>query len=354
MNLDGIFRKHNVESRSISPENLTGERGRGGMATPENTISPKVPDMVRGLGQGWKVQPWIGIPAGKSADIMDAAGPGVIRHIWISMEEMFLPHMRNLILRIWWDGEAEPSVECPVADFFCCSWNKYQNIDSQLVAVNSSGGFNCFFPMPFRRHVRVSVHNDSPQDLTFFIYTINYTLEPVDQDSLYLHAQWRRSNPLEFGTDHVMIDGVRGQGQYVGTFMAWQQNNGGWWGEGEIKMFLDGDDRFPTICGTGTEDYFCGGWCFKEGGYSKLYHGYQIVGGERRQVGTRMTLYRFHVLDPVFFRTDLRITMQDIGWRADRRRLPLQDDIASVVYWYQTEPHAKFPELPGRDYREIV
>jgi hypothetical protein len=151
-----------------------------------------------------------------------------------------------------------------------------------------------------------------------------------------------------------MIDGVRGQGQYVGTFMAWQQNNAGWWGEGEIKMFIDGDGQFPTICGTGTEDYFCGGWCFKEGGYSKLYQGYQIVSGERRQAGTRSTLYRFHVLDPVFFRSDLRITMQDIGWRADRRRLPLQDDISSLVYWYQTEPHAPFPALPGRDYREIV
>jgi hypothetical protein len=150
-----------------------------------------------------------------------------------------------------------------------------------------------------------------------------------------------------------MLDGVRGQGQYVGAFMAWQQNGTGWWGEGEIKMYLDADDAYPTICGTGTEDYFGGAWCFGEN-YSAPYLGYQLVSGEESHPGARMTMYRFHVLDPVFFRQSLRVTMQALGWQSESRYLLLQDDIASVVYWYQTLPHLPFPPLPDRDARTII
>ena len=150
-----------------------------------------------------------------------------------------------------------------------------------------------------------------------------------------------------------MIDGIRGQGHYVGAFMSWQQNNDGWWGEGEIKMFIDGDDQYPTICGTGTEDYFGGAWSF-QGEYSAPFLGFYTVRGENMKVGARMTMYRFHVHDPVFFKSDLRVTIQALGWRAETRFLPLQDDIASVVYWYQTLPTAPFPDFPPRDLREII
>ena len=213
---------------------------------------------------------------------------------------------------------------------------------------------NIYFPMPFRKHARITVENDSPNDLSGFFYTINYTLEDVSDDALYFHAQWRRSNPLEYGTEYLMADGIQGQGQYVGTFMAWQQNNAGWWGEGEIKMYLDGDGDFPTICGTGTEDYFGGAWGFGSESYSAPYMGFQQVVKSSGEVGARMTLYRFHVNDPVFFKSDLKVTMQALGWRAEGRFLPLQDDISSVVYWYQTLPSSPLSKLPGRNEREIV
>jgi hypothetical protein len=245
-------------------------------------------------------------------------------------------------------------VECPLGDFFCNSWGQRQNILALPVNVNPSGGMNCFFPMPFRKYARITVQNDSPGMMNHFFYTINYTQEEVPEDALYFHALWRRSNPLVYGTDYLIVDGIRGQGQYVGTFMAWQQNNAGWWGEGEIKMFLDGDGRFPTICGTGTEDYFGGAWGFGAESYSAPFMGFQQVVGKSEQPGARMTLYRFHVQDPVFFHSDLRVTMQAIGWRSEGRYLPLQDDIASVAYWYQTLPTEPFPAFPARNEREVV
>jgi len=350
ISLSTLFQQRTAVSRSLSAENFRGEKGMGGMATAETSLHAGSATCARELGQGWKLSPCLKVPAGQTVAIMDNDGPGVLRHLWITLEPKFY---RNLIVRIYWDGEEAPSVESPVGDLLCCSWNLRQKINALPVNVNPSGGMNCFFPMPFRKHARVTIENQAPVDLEHFFYTINYTLEPVADDALYFHAQWRRSNPLQYGTDHVMVDGIKGQGQYVGTFMAWQQNNAGWWGEGEIKMFLDGDRRFPTICGTGTEDYFGGAWGFGED-YSSSYMGFQQVVKKSGEAGARMTLYRFHVQDPVFFKSDLRITMQAIGWRSEGRYLPLQDDISSVTYWYQTEPHAPFPALPDGNAREIV
>ncbi|HMB91081.1 MAG TPA: glycoside hydrolase family 172 protein [Rhodothermales bacterium] len=348
IDLSTLYLKREAESRSISAENPDGARGGGAQATPETTLHPPSAHHARDLGSGWKVSPCRSIAASETVTIMDHAGPGVIRHIWITCDSRFY---RDAILRIYWDGAEQPSVECPIGDLFCCAWKERQNILAQPVNVNPSGGMNMYFPMPFREHARITVENEAAEDLAHFFYTINFTLEPVSADALYFHAQWRRTNPLPYQTDYVMLDGVRGQGQYVGTFMAWQQNNKGWWGEGEIKMYLDGDTEYPTICGTGTEDYFGGAWCFGEN-YSAPYLGYQKISGT--DVGSRMTMYRFHVLDPVFFKQDLRVTMQALGWRKEQRYLPLQDDIASVVYWYQTLPHAPFPSLPSRDAREII
>jgi hypothetical protein len=349
--LSNLYQRRNAESRSLSAENFYAGKGQGGMATPETTLHKGAANCARELGQGWKLSPCLEVPAGKTVDIMDNNGPGVIRHMWVTLDARWY---RDLILRVYWDGEITPSIECPVGDFFCNSWGRRQNILALPVNVNPSGGMNCYFPMPFRKHARISIQNDSPNDMPHFFYTINYTLEDVPDDALYFHAQWRRSNPLAYGSDYVMVDGIQGQGQYVGTFMSWQQNNAGWWGEGEIKMFIDGDDQFPTICGTGTEDYFGGAWGFESESFSSPYTGFQQVVGKSCETGARMTLYRFHVQDPVFFKRDLKVTMQAIGWRSEGRYLPMQDDIASVVYWYQTLPHAGFPQLPARNLREII
>jgi len=184
-------------------------------------------------------------------------------------------------------------------------------------------------------------------------YQIDYTLTDVPKDAAYFHAQFRRTNPLPYKQDYTILDGVRGKGQYVGTYMVWGSNSPGWWGEGEIKFFMDGDTKFPTICGTGTEDYFCGSYGFnkfKGRGYQEFSTAYtgmpQVIESETKP---RFGLYRWHILDPVRFEEDLRVTIQALGWKSEGRYLPLKDDLSSVAYWYQAEPHAKFPKLPGKE-----
>jgi hypothetical protein len=194
-------------------------------------------------------------------------------------------------------------------------------------------------------------------------YQINYTLTEVPEDTAYFHAQFRRSNPLPLKTDHVILDGVKGWGQYVGTSLAWGVHNNGWWGEGEIKFFMDGDTKFHTIAGTGTEDYFCGSYDFDTGPpnathYTEFTTPYTGLAQVLRPDGhyeanTRFGLYRWHIMDPIRFEQDLKVSIQALGWRTGGRYLPLQDDISSTAFWYQTEPHAPFPKLPDKDYLEI-
>jgi hypothetical protein len=346
LSLENLYkRRDGVESRSISAENPEGLKAGGAKA------DPKGEGAARELGTGWKVRPCITIAAGETAVIMDTEGPGIIRHMWYTFSNEFY---RNIIIRIYWDGQENPSVQAPLGDFLCNSWNLRQNILAVPINVNPVGGMNIYFPMPFRKHAKITVENIGPQELRGFFYTINYTLEPLSDDTLYFHAFWRRSNPLAYKKDYLILDGVRGTGQYVGTFMAWQQNNSGWWGEGEIKMYLDGDKNFPTICGTGTEDYFGGAWGFGREDFSAPYLGFLQVRGKSEEVGCRMVLYRFHVHDPIFFQEDLKVTMQALGWRSEGRFLPLQDDISSVAYWYQNLPHNPFGKLPERNCLEII
>lgn len=343
--LGSLYRMRDCESRSISAENPDGARGAGA------AVDPKDQGPARELGVGWKVRPCITLEAGKTTTIMDVDGPGVIRHAWFTFRPEFY---RDVIIRVYWDNSSEPSVQAPLGDLLCNGWKKRQNILAMPINVNPSGGMNIFFPMPFREHARITVENDSPNDLGGFFYTVNYTLEDLPEDTLYFHAFWRRSNPTPYAEEYLMIDEVHGRGQYVGTFMTWQQNSAGWWGEGEIKMYVDGDGVHPTICGTGTEDYFGGAWGFGGESYSAPYFGFQQVTGKSGEPGCRMTLYRFHVQDPVYFKSDLKVTMQALGWRGEGRYLPLQDDIASVVYWYQTLPHTPFAPVPPRNDREVI
>ncbi len=364
--LFGITALSEAETRSITAENVYGEKGRGGMAEVSETPPPEVVRLgqrwdgpnrcARDLGRTWKVRPCLTLPAQSTTTLMDVDGPGTIQHIWITVDPR---RYRDLIVRMYWDGEQTPSVESPVGDLFCNSWKRRANILALPINVNPSGGFNCYFPMPFRRHARITVENRAPEDQGGFFYAINYALGQVGEREAYFHAQFRRTNPLPYKQDYTILDGAVGQGHYVGTFLAWQQNSDGWWGEGEFKAFIDGDGEFPTICGTGTEDYFGGAWGFGAN-YSAPFLGYQDVtiedqaGRAMGRHGNRHIMYRFHILDPIRFRRDLRVTIQAIGWRSEGRYLPLQDDLASVAYWYQSEPHAPFPVLPDRDALEIV
>ena len=352
MNMGNLSRLANAETRSISPENFTGEKGKGGVAT-EGTGA----NCARDLGQGWKVSPSVGIEAGQTFELADIQGPGAIQQIWMTPTG----HWRFSILRIYWDDQEQPAVECPVGDFFACGWEKFAPVVSLPVCVNPGSAFNSYWEMPFRKRCRITVTNISPDPMTLY-YQVDYTLTDVPDDAAHFHAQFRRANPLPYGEVYTIVDGIEGQGQFVGTYMAWGVNNTGWWGEGEIKFFLDGDDEFPTICGTGTEDYFCGSYNFE----NKETHQYQefttphaglpqvIRPDGLYQSQTRFGMYRWHIADPVRFKEDLRITIQALGWRSGGRYLPLQDDIASVAYWYQTLPTAPFPELPDRDYLEVI
>jgi len=353
MHLGNLSRLSSAKTRSISPENFTGEKGKGGMA-----VDGTAQQSARDLGQGWKISPCIYIQPGETAVIAEIDEPGAIQHIWMTPTG----HWRYSILRVYWDGQEQPSVECPVGDFFACGWGEYGQVSSLAVCVNPKSGLNSYWEMPFRKSCKITVENIGFEQMTLF-YQIDYTLTEVPDDTAYFHAQFRRVNPLPYKDVYTILDGVDGQGQYVGTYMAWGVNNCGWWGEGEIKFFLDGDGEFPTICGTGTEDYFCGSYGFdlgkEKGGYREFTTPYaglpQVIRPDGlNQSQTRFGLYRWHIADPIRFEQDLRLTIQALGWRSGGRYLPLQDDIASVAYWYQTLPTAPFPQLPDRDYLEVV
>jgi hypothetical protein len=248
-----------------------------------------------------------------------------------------------------------------VGDFFAMGWGKYAPLSSLAVCVNPGSAFNCYWEMPFRKRCRITITNIAEESMVLY-YQVNYTITTVPEDVAYFHAQFRRTNPLPYKDVYTIVDGISGQGQYVGTYVAWGSNSRGWWGEGEVKFFMDGDDEFPTICGTGTEDYFCGSYNFdlglEKGGYSEFstpqagFH--QVIRPDGRYSSQqRFGMYRWHISDPVRFKTDLRVTMQALGWRDGRRYLPLQDDIASVAYWYQTLPSNPHPPLPGKDNLEV-
>jgi D-arabinan exo alpha-(1,3)/(1,5)-arabinofuranosidase (non-reducing end) len=351
VDMGSLYRLSSARTRSISPENFTGAKGQGGMAT-EGTGK----EAARDLGQKWKVSPSVRVEAGRTFTLAEIEGPGAIQHIWMTPTG----NWRFSILRFYWDGETTPSVEVPVGDFFASGAGRYAQISSLAVAVNPGSAFNCYWPMPFRRSARVTLENLDREPMTVY-YQVTYALNEVPADAGYFHAQFRRSNPLPYKQDHVLLDGVRGQGHYVGTHIVWGVNSTGWWGEGEIKFFMDGDQEFPTIAGTGTEDYFGGSYNFENKltkqyqEFTTPYSGLSLVvrpdGVYQSQ--QRFSLYRWHVTDPIRFEHDLKVTIQALGWRSGGRYLPLQDDISSVAYWYQREPHGTYPSLPGKDELEI-
>lgn len=327
-------------TRSISAENPTGEKGKGGMAVPSPS-EPNPPDAARAaddLGQGWKVRPFLRVNAGKSAVLMDVTGPGIIQHIW--MVENINPAM---VIRFYWDGEESPSVECPVAEFFAVGHGRVAPVNSLAVTVNAKNALSCFWPMPFHRRAKVTLTNEGDKDATLVAYQITYVETEVPAGAGTFHAQYRQAVTGE-QNPYVILDGVHGQGRYVGTFLAWKQMEKGWFGEGEMKFYIDGDDRFPTICGTGTEDYFLASYGFPQS-FSTAYSGSVLPANENAPPPQFWSLYRWHIQDPVNFGRDLRVTIQALGWAPKYRKLA-KDEISSVAYWYQAEPHASFPQLP--------
>jgi hypothetical protein len=358
VNLGNLYRLSDAKTRSISPENFNGEKGKGGMA-----VKGTGAEASRDLGQKWKVSPSVVIKKHTTYTVAEIDGSGAIQHIWMTPTG----NWRYSIIRFYWDDETTPSVEAPVGDFFCMGWGKYSPLQSLAVVVNPGSAFNCYWPMPFRKKCRITMENIDDEDMVLY-YQVDYTLTDVPKDAGYFHAQFRRVNPLPLKKDFVLVDSIKGKGQYVGTYLAYGSHKNGWWGEGEIKFFMDGDTQFPTINGTGTEDYFCGSYDFDTNQknsagvevseyteYCSPYNGLpQVIKGDGHyQAAQRFGLYRWHITDPIRFEKDLKVTIQDLGWRHDGRYMPLQDDIASVVYWYQSEPHGAFPVFPSRDQLEV-
>jgi len=348
-----------LRSRSITAENPTGAKGAGGRESSH-------------LGPGRKGRPCVTLPAGDVTTLADITGQGRITHLWFTFPDHteavgFV--LRDLVLRAYWDGEAAPSVEVPIGDFFCCGAGARCRVTSVPIVVAPTGGMNCYFPMPFGASARLTVTNEHPRDVEGFFFQIDYELsDTAEQDVGRFHAQWRRENPTTLAVDYTLLDGVRGRGAYVGTFLSITALQRFWWGEGEMKFYIDGDDAYPTICGTGTEDYGGGAWAFQDRlssefepdvlTFSAPFCGYpQYLTRDRSRMAVYATamapshgLYRWHLPDPVHFDQDLRVMVQQIG-QVGPGIFERSDDVSSVAYWYQLEPHTPFPTLPGREER---
>ncbi len=345
------------KSRSISWENRTGEKGRGGMAAGE-------------LGPSRKGSPCIPcIRSGETVTLAEIEGTGVIQHLWFTVTDRTSDRnryiLRDLVLRIYWDGEEEASVESPLGDFFCCGFGVSYPVNSLPVVVNPTRGFNSYFPMPFRRRAKITIENQCDEDVNGFFYQVDYRLmDALPDDVGYFHAQWRRQRLTEKTKDYVILDNVKGRGQYVGTYMALTTLERYWYGEGEVKFYLDGDEEYPTICGTGTEDYFGGAWSFAtqvngktvENTYCTPFMGYPYYSAHDTELHNdyhnddqmpQRSFYRWHIMDPVLFEQDIRVTIQQIGVYHGGL-FERQDDVATVAYWYQTEPHEPFDKLMER------
>jgi hypothetical protein len=366
MNLGTLSKLSDAQTRSISPENFTGEKGKGGMADPVKDKGKRnvanATGAARELGQGWKVNPYIIINPGETITIAEMEGPGAIQHIWMTPTG----NWRLSILRMYWDDEKEPSVEAPVGAFFGMGWNAYSPLNSLPVTVNPGSAFNSYWKMPFHKKCRITMENIDDRAMSLY-YQVDYTLTKVADNEGYFHAQFRKSTAKD-NSVYTILNGVKGKGQYVGVYLGVDVNNNGWWGEGEIKFYMDGDDKFATIVGTGTEDYFCGSYDFDthkknaagldEVNYTEFSTPYtgmpQVIKGDGHyQIRQRFGLYRWHIQDPIRFEKDLKVTIQDLGWKSGGRYLAQHSDFVSVAFWYQAGPHGAYPKLPSKDELEI-
>jgi Protein of unknown function (DUF2961) len=351
---------HGVRSHSINAENPTGAAGSAAQAASH-------------LGPGRKGSAYLPLAAGNTLTLADVEGPGVIRHIWITVADRTPagPYvLRDLVLRAFWDGSEHPSVEVPLGDFFCNGFATRALVTSTPIVVAPTGGMNCYFPMPFRERAVITLESQHGGDLPHVFFQIDYTTgDQLDPDVGYFHAQWRRSNgTTPLGTDHVILDDVVGSGSYVGTYVALTSLHRFWWGEGEVKFFVDDDDQLPSLCSTGLEDYAGGAWAFQDAlrsdpeptviTFSAPYCGYPFYSTTDTTRAAEFAtatmpmhgLYRWHLPDPIHFDQRLKVTVQQIGtWQHDL--FERQDDVATTAYWYQTVPHQPFPRLPDAEHR---
>jgi len=321
------------------------------------------------VGGGMKGAPAIkNLRDGHTEVLLDTEGPGMLRHIWIAAPRKQMPHdLRNVILRIYWEGSEVPSVETPLGDFFGAAHGAAVPMYSAFISMQEGRGFNCYFPMPFSHHAKVTITNETGTDLDYFFYQIDFTLgdEVTELDGRF-HARFRRENPCPLGKDFTIMEAQGARGIYMGCVLGVRPRHPLWWGEGEAKIYLDGDDKYPTICGTGTEDYIGSAWGLDlnstpyqgvpfHGAMFQFspYHGAPLVTKEFT------TMYRFHAPDPVYFQEKIRVDLQQMGIGdlsavkalfgdraifspinhprrpADKVYFLRSDDWCATAYWYQ-------------------
>lgn len=289
------------------------------------------------------------IAPGQTLTLADLQGPGRITHLWftISAEDPYYP--RTLTLRIYWDGEEDPSVECPLGDFFAVGHGLDVPVNSAPVQVSSDGrARNCYWPMPFQRSARITLTNDSPKHRVRALYWyVDWVKVPrLPRSVPYFHAQYRQEFPCEVGKNYLILE-AKGRGHYVGTVLSVHHNEPGWFGEGDDFFFIDGEKE-PSLRGTGTEDYFSDAWGFRL--FQQPYHGVTVWEGF--DIDDRGTAYRWHIPDPVPFSRSLRVEIEHKGFRLDEKGKALggflerADHYSTVAFWYQEEPHHRFTTLP--------
>lgn len=341
-----------LESRSISFENPTGEPGEGGKAASE-------------LGVGRKGAPSKRIAPQEEITLCDIAAPGTVRHIWMtgtwmnfswvknkSAERTKL--LRNIIIRAYWDDQEHPSIECPLGDFMGLAHAKITDYQSAVHSIGENGALNFWLPMPFTKRAKITLTNESELAFTLF-YQIDYTINDKHKDDIgRLHVCFRRENPTTKKHDFELLPKREGKGRFIGAVVGIRTLHPGWWGEGEIKFYMDGDNEYPTICGTGSEDWVGLSYGIQNTTYQ--YHGcnliYQadstvIAYDHNKEKDVKMnpefiSMYRWHLPDPIYWDQECRVTMQQIGCCLYER----EDDWSSATFWYEPVPSGPLPKIP--------
>jgi D-arabinan exo alpha-(1,3)/(1,5)-arabinofuranosidase (non-reducing end) len=296
-------------------------------------------DPTGGNGDRIRIRPW------ETVTFAEMDGPGMIHHIWFTISHRDPMHLRNMVLRIYWDDETTPSVEAPVGDFFGLGHGDVYDVDCVPFQTASYKGLNCFFPMPFKKKARLTMENQSEQACGAFYFYVDYRKDiKLPKKINYFHAWYNQAFPADQVKDYVLME-AEGKGHYVGCNMSIHLNTGGWWGEGDDHIYIDGDAE-ATLTGTGSEDYFCGAWCYREA-FNRDYLGApQVMGADRHKKGSKWNVYRYHILDPIPFKKDIKVHIETGRSPGTNARNPISNNHSSVAYWYQIEPHKAFPPLP--------
>jgi hypothetical protein len=328
------------------------------------TLRPHRTARISSWDRSGRNRDFVMLPPHTTTSLAKIDGTGCIQYFYAALMLVDQRLLRSQVLRMYWDGEETPSVEVPFGDFFGAAGGTIRYFSSLVLAINPGGfgpgrcdGFNCYFPMPFASGARIELCNDTDEPVGPFWYHVNFEqFAELDPAVGRFHAQWRRENLTNpapqpegrwqganlSGKDNYVILEAEGQGNLAGIMLCVDNVQGGWWGEGDDMIFVDGEAWPPSYHGTGTEEVFGGGACPRQE-YSGPYHGFHLISNDRW--GGKTGMYRFYVHDPVRFQRSIRVTIEH-GHNND-----YANDYSSVAYWYQREPHRPFSPLPSIEER---